>query len=121
MSAIDRTLALVERTLATSADPGRMHEAVRAALPEAGRVELNLFCGPEHPRRALCLIDLVGMAADEAARRLGGEPFGFSAVVLAVDLPRSFTCRVRRDGNPPQGNCSCSSGPLVPPLLGADA
>lgn len=89
-------------------------------LPAPGRVtNVNLYCSRDTPGRMLCLVDVAGMQAAEAAQQLGGVPFAFTAVVLEIKLPPTFNCRTGRPGKPTITNCNCSSGaqPVLTPRL----
>ncbi len=88
-----------------------LSEHLSSLLPSPGRVaNVNIYCSRDTPGRILCLIDVVGMPAADAARALGGVPFAFTAVVLDLRLPAAFSCRTGRPGRPAITNCNCSSG-----------
>jgi hypothetical protein len=77
-------------------------------LPAPGRIkDVSLFCSPETPQRALCLVDLSGVSANIAAHAIGGEAFAFTSVAVAVPLREAFSCHVRKEGKLPQTNCAC--------------
>jgi hypothetical protein len=80
-------------------------------LPAPGRVtNVNIYCSRDTPGRALCLVDVSGIAASEAAQALDGVPFAFSAVVLDAPIAADFSCPAKRPGRPMTANCNCSSG-----------
>lgn len=88
--------------------PLQLQKLLVAKLPNPGRVkDVSLFCSPDAPQRALCLVDVANISANVAANSLGGEAFAFSSVALAVPLNQCFTCNVRQNGHLPTGNCAC--------------
>ncbi len=93
---------------------GTIHQLAQhlsSRLPAPGQVtNVNIYCSRDTPGRMLCLVDVAGMPAVDAARALGGVPFAFTAVVLDAKLPAAFTCRTGRPGRPNITNCNCSSG-----------
>jgi hypothetical protein len=98
-------------TIESVADIHQLAEHLSSLLPSPGRVaNVNIYCSRDTPGRMLCLVDVVDMAAADAARALGGVPFAFTAVVLDVRLPPAFSCRTGRPGKPTITNCNCSSG-----------
>lgn len=98
-------------TIDSVGDIQQLARHLSSRLPAPGQVtNVNIYCSRDTPGRMLCLVDVVGMPAADAARALGGVPFAFTAVVLDVKLPAAFTCRTGRPGHPTITNCNCSSG-----------
>jgi len=107
-------------TIDAVADIHQLAEHLSSLLPSPGIVaNVNIYCSRDTPGRMLCLADVFGMPAGDAATILGGVPFAFSAVVLDITLPLSFSCRTGRPGKPTITNCNCSSGarPSLTPRL----
>jgi hypothetical protein len=98
-------------TIDTVADIHQLTDHLSSLLPAPGNVaNVNIYCSRDTPGRMLCLVDVLGMPASEAAIALGGVPFAFTAVVLDIKLPAGFACRTGRPGKPTITNCNCSSG-----------
>lgn len=98
-------------TIDTAGDIQQLAHHLSSHLPAPGQVtNVNIYCSRDTPGRMLCLVDVSGMPAADAARELGGMPFAFTAVVLDVKLPAAFRCRTGRPGHPTITNCNCSSG-----------
>ena len=107
-------------TIDTVTDIHQLSEHLSSLLPAPGLVaNVNIYCSRDTPGRMLCLADVFGMPAAEAATILGGVPFAFTAVVLDITLPLRFSCRTGRPGKPIVTNCNCSSGarPSLTPRL----
>jgi hypothetical protein len=98
-------------TIDAVADIDELATHLSSLLPPPGRVtNVNIYCSRDTPGRMLCLVDVLDMPAADAATALGGVPFAFTAVVLDITLPISFSCRTGRPGKPAITNCNCSSG-----------
>jgi hypothetical protein len=98
-------------TIDTVTDIQHLTDHLSTLLPTPGNVaNVNIYCSRDTPGRMLCLVDVIGMPAADAAIALGGVPFAFTAVVLDIKLPQGFSCRTGRPGKPTITNCNCSSG-----------
>jgi hypothetical protein len=81
---------------------------IAAAAPDKKTIAaVSLFCDPNAPGRALCLVDAPSESVPEVARRLGGQAFGFTSVTFTLPLEKHFACAARGARNFDQQRCTC--------------
>lgn len=83
-------------------------EWLRAALHDITVRRIELFCSSPMPERVLCFIDIDARHIHEAFTRLGGQIFGYNALVLIARTRPHFDCPRKSNGTQPTTTqCIC--------------
>jgi hypothetical protein len=89
--------------------PQDVRDRLTARLPSGCHITgASLFCVRENHAQILCLIDIAGISASVAAVALGGQPFGFTSVVVTLPVGTGFLCRNRCNTGALPDHCACS-------------